>query len=198
MPGTRTFRSSSAEPEHLPCHGSTRTCHATLAASSWYPGAASALSGPRGRQGGRTRHLVMSPWSCSCAIGAAQRAGLVALAASLWSQELQLRCRGRAEGKVAALTSWLCCLGAAVAPSGLRGGQQGGRTHRLKVLTEWRTCDSDSSSRKQAEWIIHMDLDIWPSGWIGLDFFAIDVGLDWTWLSNIWIFIGFLLFGYGL
>ncbi|KAG2560755.1 hypothetical protein PVAP13_8KG084368 [Panicum virgatum] len=86
-------------------------------------------------------------WSCSCAVGAAWRAGMAALASSSWCPEAAVapsgpregamwphsppggrvcpgaaaaRCQGCAEaGRVAALATWSCCpgLGAVAAPS---------------------------------------------------------------------------------
>ena len=141
---TRTFRSSSAEPEHRPWRGSTRTGHATSAASSCCPGVAGVPSGPaegkvaalsplgrscclelqlcrRGCVEGRdsrTRLLVVVPRSCSCAVGAARR------------------------GNVAALATWWPCLprSCSCALSGLRGGRQGGRARHLVVLPRTRSC----------------------------------------------------------
>ena len=61
---------------------------------------------------GRTRLLVVVPRSCSCAVGAARR------------------------GNVAALATWWPCLprSCSCALSGLRGGRQGGRARHLVVL----------------------------------------------------------------
>ena len=136
---TRTFRSSSAEPEYRPWRGSTRTGHATSAASSCCPGVAGVPSGPaegkvaalsplgrscclelqlcrrgcvEGRDG-RTRLLVVVPRSCSCA-PSGPREG------AMWPHSppggrvcpgtAAARCQGCAEaGRVAALATWSCC-----------------------------------------------------------------------------------------